>query len=68
MLHSLSMAAEAGIDLIAEMGKDKLLAAYRNDPRVLILEQNAKALRARRVGTTEAGNVPPLKPIGSSLR
>jgi tetratricopeptide (TPR) repeat protein len=68
MLHSLSMAAEAGIDLTAEMAKDKLLSAYRNDPRVLILEQNAKALRARQVGTTEAGNVPPLKPIGSSLR
>ena len=52
MLHSLSKASEAGMDLMNEMGKDKLLAGYRNDPRVLILVQNAKALRTGQAGLT----------------
>jgi tetratricopeptide (TPR) repeat protein len=55
MLHALSKASEAGINLISEMGKDKLLAAYRNDPRILILVQNAKALRSGQAGLTSVG-------------
>jgi tetratricopeptide (TPR) repeat protein len=60
MLHSLETAAQAGLDLAAEMGKDKILAEYRTDPRVLILIQNAKALRS---GSTMAnGAKPPVIP------
>ncbi|MCU1320984.1 MAG: Tetratricopeptide 1 repeat-containing protein [Acidobacteriaceae bacterium] len=60
MLHSLSMASEAGMDITAEIAKDKLLATYKNDPRVLILAQNAKALRAPQAGVT-AGSAPTIQ-------
>jgi tetratricopeptide (TPR) repeat protein len=62
MIHSLSMASENGLDLLAEMGRDKTMAAYRNDPRVLILVQNQKALRTPPAGLTQVGAVQPLAP------
>jgi tetratricopeptide (TPR) repeat protein len=62
MIHSLSMASENGIDLLAELGRDKLMAAYRSDPRVLILVQNQKAMRGPRAGLTQVGAVQPLAP------
>jgi tetratricopeptide (TPR) repeat protein len=58
MLHSLSMASEAGANLIAEMSKDKDLARYKDDPRVLVLVQNAKALKAGGTGLAQLGTVP----------
>jgi tetratricopeptide (TPR) repeat protein len=58
MLHSLSMASEAGANLIAEMSKDKDLAKYKDDPRVLVLVQNAKAMRAGGTGLAQLGTVP----------
>ena len=61
MLHSLAMASENGIDLLAEMGKDKNLAPLRNDPRILILVQNQKALRSGQPGLTQVGAVQPLE-------
>jgi len=67
MLHSLSMAGEAGIDLMTEINKDKVLAAYKADPRVLILIQNANALRAGQVGLTQVGTAPPLKAAGTAV-
>jgi tetratricopeptide (TPR) repeat protein len=60
MMHSLSMASEAGANLIAEMSKDKELARYKDDPRVLVLVQNAKALKAG-TGLAQLGTIPPVK-------
>ncbi|WP_213807746.1 tetratricopeptide repeat protein [Granulicella sp. dw_53] len=60
MIHSLSMASENGMDLLTEMAKDKILASLRDDPRVLVLVQNQKALRAGQAGLTQVGAVEPL--------
>ena len=57
MLHSLNMAGEAGADLTQEISKDKALAAYKQDPRVLMLIRNIKAMREGRP-VEEAGSVP----------
>jgi tetratricopeptide (TPR) repeat protein len=59
MLHSLSVASEAGLDLIPEMTKDKTLAEYVNDPRVLLIVHNAAAMRAGKEGMTEASGTAP---------
>jgi tetratricopeptide (TPR) repeat protein len=58
MMHSLSMASEAGANLIAEMSKDKDLARYKDDPRVLVLVQNEKALRSGGTGLAQLGTAP----------
>jgi tetratricopeptide (TPR) repeat protein len=58
MMHSLSMASEAGANLIAVMSKDKELARYKDDPRVLVLVQNAKALRSGGTGLAQLGTIP----------
>ena len=63
MLHSLQMASEGGFDVANEMGKDSSLSPYRKDPRVLMILQNARALRAHHTTTAVAsGTVPPLPP------
>jgi tetratricopeptide (TPR) repeat protein len=59
MLHSLSVASEAGIDLLPEMAKDKTLAEYVNDPRVVLIAHNAAAMRAGKEGVTETAGQPP---------
>ncbi|HEX3571612.1 MAG TPA: tetratricopeptide repeat protein [Acidobacteriaceae bacterium] len=48
MLHSLAVASEAGMDLARELRKDPVLAKYQNDPRVLVLIQNAQVIRTGR--------------------
>jgi tetratricopeptide (TPR) repeat protein len=45
MLHSLAMAAENGMDLHAAMDADPILVGYGKDPRVVLLIQNAKAMK-----------------------
>lgn len=60
MLHSLESAAQAGLDVGAEMGRDKILTAYRRDPRVLVLIQNARALRSG--STVASAGKPPAIP------
>jgi len=61
MLHSLTMASEAGFDVAAEMSMDASLSPYRKDPRVILLIQNARALRAGRNATSiAAGTLPAL--------
>jgi tetratricopeptide (TPR) repeat protein len=63
MLHSLQMASEGGFDVASEMSRDSSLSPYRKDPRVLIILQNARALRASHTATAVAsGTVPPLPP------
>ena len=66
MLHALSKAAEAGMDVQIEMRKDPALAGYENDPRVVVLVHNAQLLRAGRpaavsaAGSDGPGGVKPL--------
>jgi len=61
MIHYLTMASEGGFDVLGEMHSDKVMAAYRQDPRVLLLVQNARALRNGRDSLAEAkGDLPPL--------
>jgi tetratricopeptide (TPR) repeat protein len=63
MLHSLSVASEAGIDLIPEMSKDKVLAEFVADPRVQLIAHNAAAMRSGKEGMTEAsGQAPAAQP------
>jgi Flp pilus assembly protein TadD len=46
MLHSLATAAEAGLEVQAEMRKDAYLVKFEMDPRVVVLVRNARMLRA----------------------
>jgi Flp pilus assembly protein TadD len=65
MLHSLTVAAEAGMDVQAEMAKDPVLAKLRMDPRVVLLVQNARLLRASHataVSVSGMGGSPPAQP------
>jgi tetratricopeptide (TPR) repeat protein len=64
MLHYLTIASEGGFDVLSEMRSDTTLDRYRKDTRVLLLVQNAKALRSGRasIGDTP-NNVPPLPPV-----
>jgi tetratricopeptide (TPR) repeat protein len=51
MLHSLAMAAEAGMDVQRAMERDPVLATFEMDPRVVTLVHNARMLRAARGAT-----------------
>ncbi len=48
MLHSLAMASEAGMDIQREMKDDPMLSKLVNDPRIIVMVHNARALRASR--------------------
>jgi len=68
MLHSLSQAAEAGMDVQREMVHDLVLAKYEMDPRVVLLVHNAQMLRTGHVPTVSASSAgdadsPATKPI-----
>jgi tetratricopeptide (TPR) repeat protein len=64
MLHYLTMASEGGFDVLGEMRSDTPLERYRKDARVLVLVQNAKALRSGRASIGDAPHdVPPLPPV-----
>jgi tetratricopeptide (TPR) repeat protein len=64
MLHYLTMASEAGFDIVAEMREDNVMTGYRKDPRVVLLVKNAHALRSGRASVdSEPGKIPPLPPI-----
>ena len=54
MLHSLAMAAEAGMDVQREMLKDPDLAKFDMDPRVVVLAHNAQLLRTGHAATLNA--------------
>jgi tetratricopeptide (TPR) repeat protein len=64
MLHSLAMAAEAGMDVQHEMLKDPDLGKFDTDPRVVVLVHNAQLLRTghaatlNATGNTDAGAAP----------
>ena len=64
MLHFLTIASEGGFDVLGEMRSDTTLDRYRKDARVLMLVQNAKALRSGRASIGDSpNNVPPLPPV-----
>jgi tetratricopeptide (TPR) repeat protein len=56
MLHSLSVASEAGMDVQREMRKDPALARFEFDPRVVVLVRNAQELRAGHRATASASS------------
>jgi Flp pilus assembly protein TadD len=62
VLHYLTMASEAGFDVLTEMSSDKVLESYRKDPRVLLLVRNSQALRSGRAVAEVKGELPPLAP------
>jgi tetratricopeptide (TPR) repeat protein len=61
MLRYLTMASEGGFDVLGEMRSDAKLDRYRKDTRVLLLVQNAKALRSGRASIGDSP--PPLPPV-----
>jgi hypothetical protein len=64
MLHYLTMASEAGFDVLGEMHGDSMMDRYRKDPRVVLLVKNARVLRTGRASVDDAtGKVPPLPPV-----
>ena len=62
MLHYLTMASEAGFDVMAEMGSDSVFSHYRKDPRVLLLVKNAKEMRTRGTALAQGTEPPPPLP------
>jgi tetratricopeptide (TPR) repeat protein len=63
MLHYLTMASEGGFDVITAM-HDGEISKYRKDPRVILLVENAKALRSGSAGVKSArSDLPPLPPV-----
>jgi tetratricopeptide (TPR) repeat protein len=64
MLRYLTMASEGGFDVMGEMRSDAKLDRYRKDTRVILLVQNAKALRSGRASVDDASSkIPPLPPV-----
>jgi tetratricopeptide (TPR) repeat protein len=65
MLHSLAMAAEAGMDLAHELRRDPVLGKYLADPRVALIIHNAEVLRTGNPGplNTASDAVQPPKPL-----
>src|SRR5258705_7208924 len=45
MLRYLTKASESGFDVMAGLGTDNTMANYRKDPRVILIVNNARALR-----------------------
>ncbi len=63
MFHYLTTASEAGFDVMAEMRSDNVMDHYRKDPRVVLLVNNARALRSGRASIDAApSKIPPLEP------
>jgi len=58
MLHFLTMASEAGFDVLHEMSTDSVLGRYRKDPRVLLLVKNSHDLRTNQA-SIDAPQLPP---------
>src|SRR5258708_1282567 len=64
MLRYLTMASEGGLDVLGHMRSDAKLDHYRKDARVILLVQNAKALRSVRASVDDASSkIPPLPPV-----
>ncbi|HZY62003.1 MAG TPA: tetratricopeptide repeat protein [Edaphobacter sp.] len=62
MLHYLTTASEGGFDVLHQMESDPVLGRFRKDPRVLLVVQNAQALRAGHVALADSRVEPPPLP------
>jgi|ERR1700733_1178520 len=62
MFHYLAMASEAGFDVMSAM-HDGDMSKYRKDPRVIVLVENAKALRSGGTVKSARSEMPPLPPV-----
>jgi tetratricopeptide (TPR) repeat protein len=66
MFHYLTMASEAGFDVMEEMRTDNTMSPYRKDPRVILLVKNAHALRTGHAlvddATSKVPTLPPVQP------
>jgi tetratricopeptide (TPR) repeat protein len=62
MLHYLTMASEAGFDVMTAM-RDGDMSKYRKDPRVVMLVENAKALHSGAPVKSARSEMPPLPPV-----
>jgi tetratricopeptide (TPR) repeat protein len=62
MLHYLTMASEAGFDVLREMNSDAILGKFRKDPRVLLLVKNAQDMRSKSTSLADASSLPALPP------
>jgi tetratricopeptide (TPR) repeat protein len=62
MLQYLTKASEGGFDVMSEMRVDPKLDHYRKDTRVILLVQNAKALRTGRASISDVPALPPVQP------
>ena len=63
MLNWLAKAVEAGFDIRTGMADLKDFEPYRHDARVLLLTQNAKAMRSRQLASS--GPLPTLPPVAA---
>lgn len=61
MMHALEVACESGFDIGAEMNRYPTLAAFRRDPRVIVMIKNAKNLK-KGDSVASVTTVPGLKP------
>lgn len=62
-MRYLTMASEAGFDILTAMSSDEVFATYRKDPRILIIVKNSKELRDKKTTIAEgSGPPPPLPP------
>lgn len=62
MLQYLTKASESGFDILDAINSDRMFAAYRKDPRVLVIAQNAQELRSKHTNLAEGSAAPPLPP------
>ena len=62
MLHYLTMASEAGFDVMSAM-RDGEMSKYRKDPRVIVIVENAKALHSGGTVKSARSEMPPLPPV-----
>jgi tetratricopeptide (TPR) repeat protein len=64
----LSKAADSGFDIQENMAQDRVFEPYRKDPRVAVILQNQRALRAQSAARSIAANTPvptlPAAPTG----
>lgn len=68
MLHFLTMASEAGFDVMGHLAYDNVLSRYRKDPRVLLLVQNAKDMRNRGIPIAAGAAPPPPLPAEGAAK
>lgn len=66
MLHYLTMAIEAGFDVLDKMTFDNALAKYRKDARVLMLVKNAQEMRTKGTPIVAGAAAPPPLPPESA--